>query len=104
MLNALGGNVDIFMSLGNFSGYDASLDPYCIHLVDKPRKIMLNTFFDFSFDFSMALSLIKRSVIFFALILCTLSYCHACEPHAIVFDKLLRALTTSALNSWVLKK
>ena len=47
MFNMLGGNDEIFESLGNFSGYDAVLDPYCINLVDKPRKIMWNTFFNF---------------------------------------------------------
>ena len=40
VLNMLGWNVDTFMSLGYFSGYDASLDPYCIYLVDKSRKIL----------------------------------------------------------------
>ena len=72
--------------------------------MDTPRKIMWTPFFAFSFDFSMAFSLIKRALIFFVLILCMLSYCHACEAHAVAFDKLLRALTTSALNSQVLKK
>jgi len=38
VLNTLGGNVETFESLGNFSGYDAALDPYCINLVNKPRK------------------------------------------------------------------
>jgi len=49
MLNTLGGNVDTFTSLGNFRGYDVALDPYCIYLLDKPRKIMWNTLFDFPF-------------------------------------------------------
>ena len=62
MLNTLGGNVENFGSLGYFSGYDAALDPYCINLVDKPRKILWSTFFAFSFDFSMAFSLIKRAL------------------------------------------
>jgi len=53
----LGGNVETFESLGIFSGYDAALDPYCIYVVDKPRKILWNTFFAFSFDFSMAFNL-----------------------------------------------
>jgi len=77
VLNTLGGNVQNFGSLGNLSGYDAALDPYCIYLVDKPRKSMWNSFFNFSFDFSLALTLIKRALIFFALILCMLSYCQA---------------------------
>ena len=38
MFNMLGGNIDNFLSLGYFCGYDASLDAYCIFLVDKPRK------------------------------------------------------------------
>ena len=54
MFDVLGGNVDNFLSLGFFSGYDASLDPYYIYLVDKPKKIMWDTFLNFSFDFSMA--------------------------------------------------
>ena len=92
------------MSLGYFRGYDASFDPYCIYLVDKPRNILWNTFFAFSFDFSMAFTLINRALAFFALILFMLSYYHAYEPHAMGFDKLLRALTLSALNNQVLKK
>jgi len=83
------------LSLGNFSGYEAALDPYWINLVDKPRKVLWNTFFAFSFNFPMAFSLMKRTLIFFTLILYRLSYCHACEPHAATFDKLQRALTAS---------
>ena len=66
--------------------------------MDEPRKILWNTFFDFSFDFSMAFTLIKRALMFYALILCMFSYCQAYEPHAAVFDKLMRALTASDLN------
>ena len=54
MFNMLGANVENFESLGSLCGYDATLDQYCIDLVDMPRKIMWNTIFDFSFDFSMA--------------------------------------------------
>jgi len=57
MFHMLGGNVDHFESLGYLSGYDAALDPYCLSLVDMVRKIMWSTFFDFSFEFSMALTL-----------------------------------------------
>jgi len=55
MFNMIDGNVDNFMSLGYFTGYNASLDPYYMYLVDKPRKIMWNTFFYFSFDFPLYL-------------------------------------------------
>ena len=103
MFHMLGGNVKNFGSLGYFSGYDAALDPYCINLGDKPRKIVSNTFFAFCFDFSMAVSLIKGALIFFALILFMLSHYHACEPHDSALDKLLRALTASNLDSRIVK-
>jgi len=77
MFNTLGGNFKTFESLGYFSGYDAAFDPYCLYLVDKLRKILWNAFFVFSFDFSMAFSLIKRALTFFVLILCMLSCCQA---------------------------
>ena len=64
MLNLLGGNNATFESLGYFRGYDAALDPYCIDLVDLPRKIMWHTFFNFSCDFSMAFAL-RGLILFF---------------------------------------
>ena len=99
MSHLFGGNFKTFESLGNFSGYDAARDPYCIYLVDEPRKIVWHNFFDYSFDFS----LIKRALIFFALILCMLFYYQVWKPYAEEFGKLLRALTMSALDSQVLK-
>ena len=51
MFNMLRGNVENFESLGYLCGCNAALDPYCIDLVDMPRKIMWNAIFDFSFDF-----------------------------------------------------
>ena len=71
--------------------------------MDKPRKIMWNTFFDFSFDFSMAFSLLTRALIFFVMFIVVLSQHHACEPHAMEFDKLLHALTAYDLRAQVLK-
>jgi len=91
MFNVLGGNVYSLESLGSLCGYDAALDPYYLKLVDVPRKILSNNFFSFSYDFSMVF------------IVCMLSYLRACEPHAIAFDKLLRALTMSSLSSRVMK-
>jgi len=49
MLSMLSGNVETFESLGNSRGYDAPLDPYCIYLVDKPRKILMEHFLHFLF-------------------------------------------------------
>jgi len=97
MFNMLGGNVENFESLGYLCGYNVALDPYCIDLVDMPRKIMWNTFF----DFSMTLTL--RGLILFFVLICMFSHCQACEPNAVAFDKLLRALTASDLSSRVLK-
>jgi len=103
MFNALGGNVINFLSLGYFSGYDASLNPYCIYLVDEPRKIMWTNFFDFSFDFSMNFALLKRSIIFFIVTIIMLSYYHACETKSVEFGKPLQALTAYDLTGRVLK-
>ena len=72
MFNMLSGSVANFLFQGYFSGYDASLDPYCIYLVDKSKKIMWNTFIDFSFDFSMAFALSKRALTLFATIILVL--------------------------------
>jgi len=72
MFNMLSGSVANFLFQGYFSGYDASLDPYCIYLVDKSKKIMWNTFIDFSFDFSMAFGLSKRALTLFATIILVL--------------------------------
>ena len=86
---------------GYLCGYNAALAPCCIDLVDMPRKIIWNTIFDFSFDFSMALTL--RGLILFFVPICMFSHCQACEPHVGAFDEFLRALTASDLSSRVLK-
>jgi len=67
------------------------------------EKIMKNTFFDFSFDFSMAFGLSKRALACFIISIFMLSYSQAYEPHAAVFNKLLLAFTTSDLAGHVLK-
>jgi len=97
MLNMLAGNVDNFLSLGYFNGYDASLDSYCTYLVDAHRKIMWNTFFDFSFDFSIVFDLMRRALTFFNVLILTLCHYHAYKSYAVAFDKLLRALVASNL-------
>ena len=38
MFNTPVGNIDNFMSLGYLGEYSASLDTYCMYLVDTPRK------------------------------------------------------------------
>jgi len=44
MLNVIGGSDETFDSVGYLCGYDVTLGPYCINLVDKPRKILSNIF------------------------------------------------------------
>jgi len=89
MFNVLGGNNDNFESLGNFNGYDAALDPYCMNVVDMPRKIMWTPFFTFSFDFSRAFDLLTRTVIFLVMFIVPRPQHHASGPHAVEFNKLL---------------
>jgi len=103
MFNMLVENVDNFLSLGYFSGYNASFDPYCMYLVDKPRKIIWNTFFAFSFDFFIGFALVKRALTFFAVIIFMPSYYQAWKLCAEEFDKLLRALTMLDLKGRALK-
>jgi len=42
-------------SLGDLRDYCPSFDLYCAYLEDVPRIIMWSTFFDHTFDFSMAI-------------------------------------------------
>ena len=62
----------------------------------------MTPFFTFSFDFSMAFALLTRALIFLVMFIVVLSQLHACEPHAVEFDKLLRALIASDLRARVL--
>ena len=53
-------------SLGNIRGYDHSFDLYCACLEDMLRKIELTTFFDYSFDFSVAFDKCTTALTIFA--------------------------------------
>jgi len=74
MFNMLGGNVDNFLFLGYFSGFNASLDSYYICQNDLPRKIMRSIFFNPSYDFSKAIAKVKRITILFSVIFVIASY------------------------------
>jgi len=76
---------------------------YYMYLVDAPRKIKRNTFFNLSFDFSIAFAILKIALTFFVMFIIMLSYSQACEPHVVVFNKLLQALTMSKFVGRVLK-
>jgi len=82
-------------SLGDIKGYNPSFDPYCSYLDDVPRKITWSTFFDHTFDFSMAFDEFNRPLTLFAVSFVVFSYSHHFEMHTITYDKLLRTLTAS---------
>jgi len=65
MFNMLGGNVDDYVSLGYFRGYDPCIDAHSLYLEDLPRKIMWTTFSSHSYDFSKAFVKVKRILIVF---------------------------------------
>ena len=52
-------------SLGDIRGYYLSFDPYCAYIENVPRKIIWSTFFDHTFDFSMAFNEFKRPLTLF---------------------------------------
>jgi len=79
--NVLGGNVDDYLSLCYFRGYDPSINPYCICLGDLTRKITSTIFFNHSYDFSKAIDKVRRTLILFGVILVIAFY--------LVFSKLL---------------
>jgi len=56
---------------------------------------MWNTFFDHTFDFSMAFYEFKRPITLFAPSFLVFSYSHHFEMHTTTKDKLFGALTTS---------
>ena len=74
MFNMFSGNANCFLSLGCFSGYNASLDPYCMCREDLPKKIIWTAFFNPSYDFSMVIDKIKRIPILFGVVF-IIAYC-----------------------------
>jgi len=84
-----------YESLGDIRASHPSFDPYYAYLEDRYRRIMGNTFFDHGFEFSMAFDEFKRPLTLFAPSFLEFSYSHYSEVHAMIYDKLLRAVTTS---------
>jgi len=89
-------------SLDDIGCYNPSVDPYFAFLADVPRKIMRSTFFDHTFDFSMAFDEFKRPLTLLALSFVVFSYSHHRKINAIIYDMLLRALTPSKLRTRLL--
>jgi len=56
-----------YESRGNIRGSYPLLDPHYTYLDDVPRKMMWSTFFNHTFDFSIAIVEFKRPIILFAL-------------------------------------
>jgi len=84
-----------YESLDDISGYNPSFDPYSANLEDVARKFTWSTFFDHTFDFSMAFDEFERPLTLFAPSFLVFSYSYYFEMHATIYDKLLRALTIS---------
>jgi len=93
---------DCIDSLGTFRGYNPSLDAYSLYLESVPLKIMFITAFTSFTDFSKAFDKFKRALTIISSFLFKCSYSHASDLHAQMFDKVLRALTTSELVAWIL--
>ena len=64
LFDKLDENVDHVVSLGYYSGYDASLDPYCIYLMDNPRKNHMKQFLRFLFWFFYGVCFVGESTNF----------------------------------------
>ena len=79
-------------SLGIFGCYNPSLHPFHVYLMDLARIIMWTTVFDYSFDFSKVYDKSMRELTIIDVVLLVFSYLHSSEMHALVYDKLLRAL------------
>jgi len=75
--------------LGGLRAYSLSFDPYCVYLKEMPSKIVWTTFFDYSFNFSMAYDKCKRALTFFAVILIVFSCSHHFEIHKNAYSNLL---------------
>jgi len=60
MFSMLVWNVDDYVFLGCFRGYDPFIGTYCVCLEDLPKKVMLTIFFNPSYDFSEAFDKIRR--------------------------------------------
>ena len=86
-------------SLGDIRGSHPTFDPYNACLEDMPKTIVWSPFFDYTFDFPMEFDESKRPATLFALSFLVFSYSHNFEMHAVIYDKLLRALTASELRT-----
>jgi len=98
-----GNEVDCSKSLDTFRGYDPSFNPYRLYLEDMPEKIILIITFNYSTDSSKAFDKFRRALIDIPRFIFGCSYLHSSELYAQVFDKLLRALTSSELVAWILR-
>ena len=98
MFSMLGGIAINFGSLGCFSGFNASLDPYCMCLGDLPTKITWTTVFNPLYDFSIAIDKVKRIPILCGVVFIIAFYLLFSKLWSQDFDKLLHSLTMSDLK------
>jgi len=90
-------------SLSDIKGYSPNLDLYCAYLEDVLSKIVWSTFFDHTFDFSMAFGKFKRPLTFFCSSFVVFSYLHHFKIHVVTYGKLLKALTASESRTRLLR-
>ena len=69
-----GNEVDCVEFLGNFRGYDTSLDPYSFYLGNLPMKILYTIAFDHSHDFSKSFDKLRRALTIISSFMFTCSY------------------------------
>ena len=74
MFDMLGGNVDDYVSLRYFGGYDPIIDPYYVSLEDLPSKVTWTISFNPSYDFSKAFDEVRKTLIVFVVILVIVPY------------------------------
>jgi len=91
MFSMLGGIAINFGSLGCFSGFNASLDPYCMCLGDLPTKITWTTCFNPSYVFLFPLIKLRGylySLVWFSLLPLTFYFMN-CDPRSLTSSYVL---------------
>jgi len=94
----LGRNVDDYVSLGYFRGYDPSIDPYCVCLEYLPSNVMWTTLFNPFYYFSTPIGKVKRILNVFSVVFVIASHLLFSKLWSQEFDKLLHNLTASNLT------
>ena len=76
-------------SLGNYRGYNYSIDPYYFYLEDMPKSIVLSSLPHYSADYSKAFDKLKRALCILIFFIFMFSHWHLFEMYVQVYDKIL---------------